>query len=60
MYAIRSYYGQLAVVAPLKGMPAEAAGVKPGDYILRIKDFASNIDTDTISMTAEEAVNLIP
>lgn len=51
--------GQLAVIAPLKGHPAEAAGVQAGDYILRIKDAAKNIDTDTINMTAEEAVTLI-
>ncbi|MCD8484226.1 PDZ domain-containing protein [Candidatus Woesebacteria bacterium] len=51
--------GQLAVIAPLKGHPAEAAGVKAGDYILGIKDPTKNVDTDTINMTAEEAVSLI-
>ncbi len=50
---------QLAVIAPLKGHPAEAAGVKAGDYILRIQDLAKEVDTDTINMTAEEAVSLI-
>lgn len=50
---------QLAVIAPLKGQPAEAAGVKAGDFILRITDAARDIDSDAIGMTAEEAVNLI-
>lgn len=50
---------QLAVIAPLKGQPAEAAGIKAGDFILRITDPARNIDEDAIGMTAEEAVNLI-
>lgn len=50
---------QLAVIAPLKGQPAEAAGVKAGDFIIRIKDPQLNIDEDAIGMSAEEAVNLI-
>lgn len=51
--------GQLAVIAPLKDHPAESAGVRPGEYILGIKDQAQNVDVETIGMTAEEAVNLI-
>lgn len=50
---------QLAVIAPLKGQPAESAGVKAGDFILRIKDSSKSVDADAIGMTAEEAVNLI-
>lgn len=50
---------QLAVMAPLKGMPAEQAGIEAGDLILNIKDEANNIDTDTIGMSLPEAVNLI-
>lgn len=51
--------GQLAVVAPLKDHPAEKAGVKAGDYILRIIDKDKKIDRDAVGMTAEEAVPLI-
>ncbi|MHB1118214.1 MAG: S41 family peptidase [Minisyncoccota bacterium] len=43
----------LIVVAPLKGTPAERAGIKPGDAILKIdKKFTAN-------MAVEEAVTLI-
>jgi carboxyl-terminal processing protease len=44
---------QLAVIAPLSGMPAEKAGVKAGDLILKIDD------QETMGMTLPEAVNLI-
>ncbi len=44
---------QLVVVAPLKGSPAEAAGVKTGDAILEIDG------TSTASMTTDQAVRLI-
>jgi carboxyl-terminal processing protease len=50
---------QLAVMAPLTGMPAEAAGVEAGDYILRIVDEAKSIDEDTYEMTTMDAVELI-
>ena len=50
---------QLAVVAPLKGMPAEAAGVQAGDYILNIKDEAKDLDIDTLGMSLPEAVDYI-
>lgn len=49
----------LAVIAPLEGMPAEAAGIRAGDYILNIKDEAKSVDTDTIEMSLPEAVKLI-
>ncbi len=45
--------GKLAVVAPLKGSPAEMAGVKAGDYILTING------TDSTTITTDAAVNLI-
>ncbi len=51
--------GQLAVIAPLKGHPAEKAGVRAGDFILRIIDEQKKIDRETIGMSAEEAVSLI-
>ncbi len=50
---------QLVVISPLKGMPAEDAGVEAGDLILYIKDEARGIDTDTQGMTLPEAVEKI-
>ncbi|MFH0943188.1 MAG: S41 family peptidase [Candidatus Beckwithbacteria bacterium] len=49
----------LAVIAPLAGMPAEAAGIKAGDYILHIKDGLAGVDIDTNEMSLPEAVKLI-
>ncbi len=43
----------LTVVAPLKGTPAERAGIKAGDKILKIND------TSTNDLSTEEAVGLI-
>jgi carboxyl-terminal processing protease len=31
--------GQVIVVTPLEGSPAKAAGIRPGDYILKIDDY---------------------
>lgn len=45
--------GVVTVVAPLKGTPAEKAGVKPGDRVLKIDD------TSTEDLTLNEAVDLI-
>lgn len=50
---------QLVVISPLKGMPAEDAGVEAGDLILHIKDEARGIDTDTQGMILPEAVEKI-
>lgn len=49
----------LAVMAPLVGTPAEKAGVKAGDLILKITDKANNIDKETNDMALDEAVKLI-
>jgi carboxyl-terminal processing protease len=44
---------KLQVVTPIKGSPAERAGVKSGDFIIKIND------TDAISLSVEQAVKLI-
>ncbi|MBI2113447.1 MAG: S41 family peptidase [Candidatus Wildermuthbacteria bacterium] len=44
---------RLVVIAPLSGTPAEKAGIKPEDEIVKIED------KDTTNMTLPEAVNLI-
>lgn len=50
---------RLAVIAPLKGTPAEKAGVKSGDLILRIIDKKKEVDQETTGISLPEAVNLI-
>lgn len=45
--------GQLQVIAPLEGTPAEKAGILAGDKILKVDG------TSTRDITIEEAVNLI-
>lgn len=45
--------GQLQVVAPLEGTPAQKAGLRAGDKILAINA------TSTAELTIEEAVNMI-
>jgi len=50
---------RLMVIAPLKGMPAEAAGVKAGDLILHIKDENKGIDEGTNGISLPEAVEKI-
>lgn len=45
--------GQIIVVSPLKNSPAEKAGLKAGDKILKIND------TITVGLTTEEAVKKI-
>lgn len=44
---------QLTVIAPLEGTPAQKAGLRPGDKIIKIDD------TLTADLTVEEAVLLI-
>jgi carboxyl-terminal processing protease len=45
--------GRLAVVSPIKGSPADKAGVRAGDFILKIDD------ADSITMSTDNAVKLI-
>lgn len=49
----------LAVMAPLAKTPAEKAGLKAGDLILKIKDVEKKIDRDTAGISLDEAVGLI-
>lgn len=49
----------LAVIAPLKGTPAEKVDIKAGDLILHLKDTTKNLDVDTFDMTLEDAVDKI-
>lgn len=50
---------RLVVVAPLSGTPAESAGLKAGDLILRIVDEKQKVDKDTTGIALPEAVELI-
>lgn len=45
--------GGLQVIAPLEGTPAQRAGLRAGDQIIKVDDVV------TVDMTAIEAVNLI-
>lgn len=45
--------GRIIIISPLRGMPAEAAGLKPNDYILEVDG------EDTTGWTIDDAVNAI-
>jgi carboxyl-terminal processing protease len=45
--------GALTVIAPLEGTPADAAGIKSGDIILKINELA------TMGMTIDKAVSIM-
>ncbi len=49
----------LAVIAPLKGTPADAAGLQAGDLILHVTDSTKDLDEDTTNWTLNEAVEKI-
>jgi len=50
---------RLAVISPLAQTPAEKAGIKAGDLILKIVDEKKGIEKDTTGISLPEAVNLI-
>jgi len=50
---------QIVVIAPISGMPAEKAGVKAGDYLLKIVDEAKSINKETYNMNINDAVTYI-
>ncbi len=49
----------LAVMSPIAKSPAEKAGVRAGDLILKIVDKKNNVDRDTTGISLDEAVKLI-
>lgn len=49
----------VGIIAPLAGSPAEKAGVKAGDMILRVKDEATGLDEETATWTLNDAVQNI-
>lgn len=49
----------LSVMSPLPKTPAEKAGLKSGDLILKIVDKKNKIDRDTAGISLQEAVELI-
>ena len=51
--------GILSVMSPLSGTPADRAGVKAGDLILKIVDKNNSVDRETNGISLTEAVNLI-
>jgi len=51
--------GQITVISPLSGTPAESAGIKAGDLIVKITDERTKVDRETTGMTLQEAVDLI-
>jgi carboxyl-terminal processing protease len=51
--------GVVGVIAPLAGSPAEKAGIKAGDMILRVKDEANGLDEETNTWTLDKAVKNI-
>jgi carboxyl-terminal processing protease len=50
---VQAENGAITVIAPLKGSPAAAAGIKPGDHIIKIGD------ESTANMATEDAVQKI-
>lgn len=51
--------GTLAVISPLKGTPADKAGIQAQDLILHVKDEKKGLDEDTTDWTLNDAVDKI-
>lgn len=51
--------GVLAAVAPLAGTPADKAGVRAGDLIIKVKDEAKGLDESTEGWSLSKAVDTI-
>ena len=51
--------GVVGIITPISGSPAEKAGVRAGDMILRVKDEATGLDEETNTWTLDKAVNNI-
>lgn len=51
--------GILSVVSPIKGTPADSAGLQPGDLILNVKDEAKEVDEASAQWTLDHAVEVI-
>lgn len=54
--------GKIVVVEPLKGSPAEKAGLKPGDVIVKIDDYKvkDNVEQDDLQAAVKEIVKRKP
>jgi carboxyl-terminal processing protease len=50
---------QVVVVAPIKGTPADEAGVKAGDIITHVKDEVTGVDEEIDTKPLPEVVNMI-
>jgi carboxyl-terminal processing protease len=54
--------GKIVVVEPIKGSPAEKAGLKPDDVIVKIDDYKvkDNVDQDGLQEAVKEIVKHKP
>jgi carboxyl-terminal processing protease len=54
--------GKIVVVEPFKGSPAEKAGIKAGDVIVKINDFKvkDNVEQDDLTEAVKEIVKQKP
>jgi carboxyl-terminal processing protease len=49
----------LTVVSPIEGTPASRLGIRAGDMITHVRDARTDVDTDTLGLSIQEAVNLL-
>jgi carboxyl-terminal processing protease len=54
--------GKIVVVEPLKGSPAEKAGIKPDDVIVKVNDFKvkDTVEQEDLEATVKEIVKHKP